>query len=335
MRVLAIIAATCAFVSIAWAEISLEERKKRGTYHAVAQAKIVLRCIDQYGQTVSNVTVSSGVTLDGNPETTVQIKGETDKDGCFAVEGRSNGELGYYCIKKGFYDTWEVKQLSKFSNVYVSNGRWEPYGLTNTVVLKRKVDPVAMYAADRGRNYTLIPQAGEPLGFDLTVGDWVSPHGRGKARDFDVTYIRDGEGRAFTSQELILSVRDPFAGFKKVSCDTYSAFKSPYRANTNAVYEKEIRFSFKRPGGTGGYIDGQMKADECIVLRTRTRLDEDGRLIGAHYGKIYGPLRFGVSLEAPGEMKILHYFNPNENDPNLEADTTKNLLNPRELGFAP
>lgn len=124
MRVLAIIAATCAVMSLAGADISLQERKKRGTNHAVAQAKIVLRCIDQDGQTVSNATISSGVSLDGNPGTTTQIKGKTDKDGCFAVEGKSNGELGYYCAKEGFYDTWEVKQLSDFPDVYVSNGRW-------------------------------------------------------------------------------------------------------------------------------------------------------------------------------------------------------------------
>ena len=335
MKMLSIIAATCAITSVAMADISIQERKNRGTYHAIAQAKIVLRCIDQNGQVVSNATVSSGVTLDGNPETSTQINGKTDKDGCFVVEGKSNGELGYYFTKEGFYNTWEVKQLAKFPEVFVSNGRWQPYGMTNTVVLKRKVNPVAMYAADRGSHYTLIPKVGEPLGFDLTVGDWVSPNGRGKTRDFDVTYIRDGEGRAFTSQELILSVRDPFAGFQKVPCDTYSAFRSPYRADTNAVYEQEIRFSFKRPGGTGRYIDGQMKDDECVILRTRPRVDEDGRLISAHYGKIYGPLSFGVSYDAPGSMKILHYFNPNENDPNLEADTTKNLLNPRGLGFSP
>ncbi|MDD2598570.1 MAG: hypothetical protein PHO37_05025 [Kiritimatiellae bacterium] len=238
------------------------------------------------------------------------------------MEGRSNGELGYYCVKEGFYNTWETKHLSRFPDVFVSSGRWQPYGMTNTVVFKRKVNPVAMYVADRCSDYTLLPIVGEPLGFDLTVGDLIVPYGSGKTRDFDVTYIRDGEGSTFTNQELIFSTHDPFAGFLKVSSDTYSMFKSAYYADTNAVYQKEIRFSFKRLGGTGSYIDGQMKDDECIVLRTRTRIDENGRLIGAHYGKIYGPLFFGFSLKAPGEMKILHYFNPNENDPNLEADTT-------------
>ena len=300
-----------------------------------AEARIVLRCIDQDGNVVTNAAVSTALYPDGSFENAIVGNGTVDTNGCFVMQGKANGEFSFTVKKEGYYKTREVKHLFHIPFISVSSGRWQPYGMTNTVVLKRKVNPVAMYAADRGSHYTLIPKVGEPLGFDLTVGDWVSPNGRGKTRDFDVTYIRDGEGRAFTSQELILSVSDPFAGFQKVPCDTYSAFRSPYRADTNAVYEQEVRFSFKRHEGTGRYIDGQMKDDECVILRTRTRVDDDGRLISAHYGKIYGPLSFGVSYDAPGSMKILHYFNPNENDPNLEADTTKNLLNPRGLGFSP
>ncbi len=336
MNIYSAIVFSCTVALVATAGVSIKERKERGTYNAVARAKVVLQCLDQDGQTVSNATVSSGVTLDGNPETSTPIKGVTDEDGCFVVEGRSNGEVGYLCSKEGYYDTWEVKRLANFPEVYVSDGCWQPYGMTNTVVLKRMINPVAMYAVGRGSKYALIPKVGEPLGFDLMAGDWVAPHGKGKTRDFDVTYIRDGEGVNFTNQELILSFRDSFTGFYKVPSNTYSKFESPYRADTNAVYKQEIRFSFKRPpSGTGGYIDGQLKADECVILRTRPRFDEHGNLIGIYYGKIYGPFRFGVSYDAPGSMRIFHYLNPNENDPNLEADTTKNLLNPRDLNFSP
>lgn len=310
--------------------------RTKDEYHALshgAEACAALKIIDDTGTIVTNATVMGNFHMHdgkGNPFT-----GHTDTCGVYVASGKCVGDWHYVIKKAGHYETSVDVRYFGPTNTSVRNGRWQPYGMTNTVVLKRRVNPVAMCAADRGSSYTLIPLVGEPLGFDLKVGDWVSPHGRGKTRDFDVTYIRDGSGRAFTSQELILSVRDPFGGFKKVSCDTYSAFKSPYRAETNAVYEQEVRFCFKRPGGTGGYIDGQMKADECVVLRTRTRIDTDGQLIGAHYGKIYGPLCFGISLDAPGEMKILHYLNPNENDPNLEADTTQNLLNPGDLSFAP
>ena len=316
------------------ADISVNERKRRGTYNAVAHQKVVFQCIDQEGHPLSDVMVWSGVSLDGNPETFMPISGKTDTNGCFVVEGKSYGEVGYVCAKKGFYETRETKWLQQNPIVTVSHGRWQPYGMTNTVILKRKGNPVAMYVAGLRKKHTLIREVGEPMGFDLTVGDWVSPRGRGKTPDFHVTYIRDGSGRDYTALELILSAEEPFAGFIKVPCDTFSQFKSPYSADTNAVYAKEMRFSFRR-NEKGRYEDGQLQADECLILRTRTRLDKEGRLVGAYYGKIYGPLRFGFSFDAPGEMKILHYLNPNENDPNLEADTSRNLLNPKDLGFAP
>ena len=296
-------------------------------------AKITFVVVDDEGQSVPDATVAGGFFNHRRGKHGFSQK--TDHKGTVSLEDVCVGDINYKVEKDGYYETRDRYWFFKSGFDCVKDGHWIPWNPAVKVVLKRKVNPVAMYAADRGSNYTLIPQVGEPHGFDLTVGDWVFPHGRGKTRDFDVTYIRDGSGRAFTTQELILSVREPFAGFRKVSCDTYSALKSPYRADKNAVYEKEVRFSFKRSGETARYIDGQMKADECIVLRTRTRVDEDGRLIGAHYGKIYGPLCFGISLDAPGEMKILHYFNPNENDSNLETDTTKNLLTPGDLGFAP
>jgi len=335
MRIIVNIGLLCVAISVAGAEIGPQERMKRGTYNVTARAKIILRCVDQNGLAVSNATVSSALyPFGGDFKDAIVKNGVTDNNGCFVMEGKTDSEFSYTLTKDGFYKTREIKQLNQFQEVFVKNGRWQPYGMTNTVVLKRKVNPVAMYVAGLRKKHTLIREVGEPMGFDLTVGDWVSPRGRGKTPDFHVTYIRDGSGRDYTALELILSAEEPFAGFIKVPCDTFSQFKSPYRADTNAVYAKEMRFSFRR-NEKGRYEDGQLQADECLILRTRTRLDKEGRLVGAHYGKIYGPLRFGFSFDAPGEMKILHYLNPNENDPNLEADTSRNLLNPKDLGFAP
>ncbi len=298
-----------------------------------AMAKVTFVVVDDEGRRVRDATVMGGFFNYGLGNHDFSRK--TDADGSVTLEDVCRVDMNLMVEKDGYYGTRAPYSFFKSGFDCVKDGRWIPWNPIIEVVLKRKFNPVAMYAADRVSDYTRIPKVGEPLGFDLTAGDWVVPYGKGRTRDFDVTYIRDGEGRAFTRQELILSAREPYAGFRKIPCDMYSAFRSPYRADTNAVYEREVRFSFNRPGGTGRYVDGQMKADECLVLRTRTRIDEDGRLVGAHYGKIYGPLNFGISLEAPGEMKILHYFNPVENDPNLEADTTKNLLNPRDLGFGP
>ncbi len=337
MKVLAVVAVTCVVMSNAKADISLQERKKRGTYHAVAQVKIILRCIDQDGLTVSNATISTGVSLDGTPGTTKQIKGKTDNNGCFAVEGRSNGELGYYCTKEGFYDTWEVKQLSGFPDVFVSNGRWQPYGLTNTVVLKRKVNPVPMYVRQGELDKLILPKLDEWTGFDLECADWVSPHGKGKCTDFQVYFHRGETNQRGAFRQFALTFRflKPFDGVYRARKDKLgSQFKCAYKADTNHVYETEINFSYERTtdpaNGRAILKDELLAGDEYLVLRIRSETDKEGRLIKANYAKMYAPL-----FAAYYGFQITSYFNPESNSPSLEADTTRNLLNPRGLGFPP
>ena len=50
-------------------------------------------------------------------------------------------------------------------------------------------------------------------------------------------------------------------------------------------------------------------------IRVRTVLDDDGNIVRAHYGKIYGDF-----------MKWTHYLNPTPNDRNVEFDVKKNLI---------
>jgi len=292
-----------------------------------ASACVYLRVVDDRDVVVTNATVMGNFHMNdekGNP-----FKGATGADGIYVASGKCVGDWHYVVSKDGHYET---SVDDNFRRTGVAKGRWQPYGMTNKVVLKRIVNPVAMYAFDYMAGHAMIPKVAEPLGYDLMAGDWVAPYGDGKVPDFDVTYLRDGEGREYSNLELILSTRAPFAGFVKIKSDTYSAFKSPHHADTNAVYKREVRFSFgKQSDGKRGhrYVDGQMTADECIILRTRTRLDRDGKLAGAHFGKIYGPMYFGVARNAPGSVKLLHYLNPTENDTNLEYDPHRNLLHPQ------
>ena len=298
-----------------------------------ARARIVLRCVDQDGQVVSNATVMSGVSLDGNPETTTQVNGKTDTNGCFVVYGKSNGELGYYCKRAGYYNTCETKHLDQFPGAFVSDGRWQPYGATNTVVLKRKVNPVAMCVRPNREGLTPLvpPSRNEYIGFDLEKGDWVNPHGKGIHADLNVKYEYEA-GRIPVLHyrgAVFFAFTNKFDGAYVMKKDSFSVFGSGYQADTNAVYRQEIAFVYDRLSGTLKE-NSKFPASDYLVLRTRSKTDDKGNLLSANYAKIYGPISAGS-----GGIYMGFYFNPNENDPNLEADTTKNLLNPRDLGFPP
>lgn len=56
--------------------------------------------------------------------------------------------------------------------------------------------------------------------------------------------------------------------------------------------------------------------DSYLIYRTRTKVDEEGKLVSAHYGKIYGLWSSGKSnVRLP-----LGCLNQRENDPDIEDD---------------
>lgn len=315
-------------------DISVAERMRRGTYNAVAKQKVILRCVDKDGHPLSDVMVWSGVSLNGNPDTFTPISGKTDQDGCFVVEGKSYGEVGYVCAKEGFYETRAIKWLPQNPAVTVSNGCWQPYGMTNTVVLKRKVNPVAMYVRPNREGLTPLvpPVKNEYIGFDLEKGDWVKPYGKGICPDFNLRYEYEAGTVPLLHYRgaVFFAFTNKYDGAYVMKKDAFSSFKSVYQADTNDFYHQEFAFVYDRLSAGSIKEDSRLSGTDFLILRTRSKTDKDGNLISAHYSKLYGPVAAGK-----GGVYMGYYFNPNENDPSLEADTTRNLLNSGDLGFAP
>jgi len=286
----------------------------------------VLRCVDQDGQAVSNATVMSGVSLDGNPETTTQMNGKTDTNGCFVVDGKSNGELGCYCKKIGFYDTCETIRLEQFPGAFVSGGRWQPYGATNTVVLKRKVNPVAMYCKTVN---VALPIKGQDFGFDCKVGDLVKPYGSGSEPDFILNYslVYDTNSVWNATNHLYISFTPP-NGAIVLKADESSQMRTVYAAPENG-YGRQIVFYYK--GETKLRREKkEFLADEYIVFKSRTEHAANGCETNMHFGKIisrgfwYGEnLKDGVG----GGVVFSYFWNPTPNDRNLEFDGEHNLFN--------
>ena len=104
--------------------------------------------------------------------------------------------------------------------------------------------------------------------------------------------------------------------------------KSVYYADTNAIYQSSFKFIhekhpvmtqtqfFKYVSGTQK-IDTRLDDNSYIVFRTRTKVDENGKLVSSHYGKIYGLWQFYGGIRAANVQ-----FNPTPNDPNLEDEET-------------
>lgn len=311
--------------------------RTKDEYHALshgAEACEALKVVDETGAAVTNATVMGNFHMHdgkGNPFT-----GHTDTGGVYVASGKCVGDWHYVIKKEGHYETSVDVRYFGPTNTSVRNGRWQPYGLTNTVVLKRKVNPVAMCVHRGELDKLALPELNAWTGFDLECADWVSPHGKGKHEDFQVFFRRgetDTRGR-FQQFALTFRFSKPFDGCYLARKDKAgSQLRCDYQADTNRVYDTEVQFSYERTTDQNGRVavkDSMPTWDTYLVLRVRSETDKEGRLIKANYAKIYAPI-----FAAYYGFQITTYFNPEPQNPSLEADTTKNLLNPGDLGFAP
>jgi hypothetical protein len=108
----------------------------------------------------------------------------TDTNGVATVKGTSQEPTIKYGIKTkdGFYYTRGGEYTFKSR----SDGKWQPWNPLIPLVFKPILDPIPMYASEVGGGISgeRIPVAGKPVGFDLAVGDWVTPYGKGETSDF-------------------------------------------------------------------------------------------------------------------------------------------------------
>ena len=270
--------------------------------------KVTLKVMDEAGQPVADVNASVGYYTN---RIGASINGLTDTNGIFTASHLSyGGELGFAAEKAGYYTTRKL---------YILGFTYDPakWNLEETMVLRKVGNPVPMYAK---RQEMKLLKEGEPLGFDLMTGDWVTPYGKGEHTDVFFTVQRKiVNDREYDAN---LTVTFPNKGDGIVTApsepDTGSEFKTSRTALKNG-YGPELALHYshsERPKSVFGYF-----------IRVRTRLDDNGNVKSALYGKIRGNFRFYAGTIAPtAGMGFDYYLNPTPNDRNVEFNPKKNLV---------
>ena len=271
-------------------------------------------------------------------------KGITDLRGMCRLSGKTNcgkssiwidsAPVGYYGASQGGRLSYSAKSLF---------GTWQPEDVVVTVALQRVENPIPLYV----RYVKLRDDTGRVGGgdgtnavlhFDFLVGDWLPPNGRGKQADMtirtqyvtrevltngreskvfydfinEISFLGHGNGiysESFAGKNLGIKFRKaPLAGY---------------------VSQKKMSFGYRKhkvgPNIFGKYYTDS-NADCCHCFRIRSKFDENGKLIEACYGKIYGDINFeGWQNAGYKEIKFLYYLNPKSLDRNLEWDMKTNL----------
>jgi len=289
------------------------------TYKWTATIKVV----GEGGNPIAGADVSVQYTILPPPPpdqpTYGEIKGLTDDNGMFtASHTDSSWTFGVTVEKTGYYNTHighDLYQPGQFDDKTVAASR----NPTLTLVLKKIGQPIAMYAK---KEETKMPKENEPVGFDLTVGDWVAPYGAGKTADMFFTVHRKISSPQKFDADLELTFPNAGDGIVVVPPVPDTGF-SPLvlpRSAEEGGYQSTLTWSYHNFTETSEPASG-------YFLRVRTVLDSNGNVESALYGKIQGDMRFLVGTKAPrAGIGFTYYLNPTPNDRNVEFDPKRDLL---------
>lgn len=280
------------------------------------KAKITFQVLDDEQNPVPGARVQAGFYYD--PEKQGIIIAETGTNGLCTVEGMTHMDMWYSIEKDGYYETTGRYLFGQVEPPVVNN-RWQPWDPTFREILKKIRSPIALYVKSVNLG---VPEFNKSLGFDLKEGDWLAPYGKGVVSDLIFYAELNQRSSLDFAYKLTLTFPNEKDGIQPFTApySSGSRLSSSHLAPDNAYLQKWEQFRVRQPGsGETNNITLERK----FYFRVRTVLDNDGNIVSALYGKIYGDF-----------LKFTYYLNPAPNDRNVEFDPDKNLFGGRDR-FAP
>jgi len=290
------------------------------------EAKITVKVIGEDNIAISNAMVHVGFRQGGNAwvgERKGQVfHGISDTNGCYTASARSEMSMGGSVEKSGYYRSFFEYS---FTGNYQVIKSWQPWNPTLYIVLRKIVNPIPMYKKHIPIE-SEIPVADSPVGYDLMIGDWVTPYGKGQVADFVFKVKRRVASWKDFETHLSLVFTNIMDGIQPVGevSSRGSVFRLPRTAPENS-YQPEWTNSIGNIGGKGYF---QTQAEDCpgYFFRVRSVIDKNGKLVHALYGKIKGTVRFDARDSKTAHIAFTYYLNPTPNDRNMEFDPKRNLF---------
>ena len=309
----------------------VQEAQRKG-----AEAKVVYQVVDDEGSPLANQKVGYRFQND-YPRKTWGGYVITDTNGVVVLQDKVGSQMMVSANREGYYGAGDKILFFCREGVspLVKDGKWQPYGEHRTLLVKRIKAPVEMKFHNWGSDGYRAPATNVWIGLDFEAGQWCKPYGNGKHDDvlvrFSGTIVDDF---TWDTKTEISFENVPYAGFYMMQKDAFSTMKTCYTALTNdsAYAERMITFTSKGRKGISPnkQTTDKIAADKYLVFRTRCIIDEKGRLVSAHYGKINGEfgglleLLFNTHDSVADEAGI--YLNMTPNDPNVEDGRNVRLL---------
>ncbi len=269
-------------------------------------SKMAVKVVDESGLAVSKAQVHAWTYW----KTDGKIIGNTDMNGLFEYEDRVYREIGYSVQKEGYY--------ASLGTAWRPKTRYQVPDTNLVVVLRRISDPVPMI---RRSIRTNMPTTHEEVSFDLSVGDWTAPHGKGEFPDISFASSLQFETRSNFKVEVFASFSEPFGGVlrfcrpKRADSSVLSELMPPHSAPTNG-YEKTL--SLWRSNNPNERGKNHEKPDNNYIFRTRVVTNGVGEIVSANYAWTIGEVRVDTTDGKRPWIGFTYYFNPDPHSRSLE-----------------
>ena len=216
---------------------------------------------------------------------------------------------------------------------------WQPDNLVVTIKLQRVEHPIPLFvkqifsraSASVSSNYFDIGKG--KMQFDLIKGSFLPPIGKGEYADICFTRLERedlGIGTNFNGRTS-LAYRDgmmvEFLGDGNGLIEIPSKKTDGIKIRTAPLEGYKADYLVTKGKDKSVNYFTSSNPDRNFAFRIRTKKDENGKIVSAYYGKIYGDIDFKkftskVPVAAPSFM---YYLNPTSLDRNLEWDMKNNL----------
>jgi hypothetical protein len=260
---------------------------------------------DEQGTPVKGVEVGGYFS---GPFASAPDKAKTDVDGRVVLRGKATLQVSL--ASGGDGTPWYLSSLDIIPEGIDADKQGWNIKREGTLILRKKRNPTPLAV----RRIELVPPSLEkPYAYDLEIGDYVQPYGKGKTPDlvFRSVLLRN-DGPMDLDYRLDVSFSNLGDGIISTEQNLWCTLRSPHYLAPNAQYKnKWIYTRTVKPGGGG---KTSANPNRCFYLRVRTKLDTAGKIMSANYAKIYGDF-----------SKFVYFYNPTPNERNLEFDPDKNL----------
>jgi hypothetical protein len=317
-------------------------------------AKITVFAHDELGHPISDTKLhikfshANGAYKDGYNDFHVK----SNASGEFTAESECMGAIFIEASKEGYYTSQKSYQPADWSKKHENGEKLQPWNPTIPITLKKIGKAAPMYARTDNREARYFPGQNLEYGYDLILDDWVAPNGKGITADLMLKSELSVKNADSFHVKIIMRFPNKGDGWMPISKleGVESELKYPREAPMTGYRDEPMILSadiHRHPSELppGGHPYG-------YFFRTRTKLDQNGKVVFAIYSKIIdsnlnppidtrrlkNPILFGGSPEVPEDKRIKagcffaldYYLNPKPNDRTLEFDRKTNLATESE-----